>query len=79
MEVVKTPENRFHDLEDYPFEPNYLSCDGLQIHTVDEGDNDNEVVLMLHGEPTWSFLYRKMIPIVRDAGFRVVAPDFIGF
>ena len=79
MEVVKTPETRFHDLEDYPFEPNYLSCDGLQIHTVDEGDNENEVVVMLHGEPTWSFLYRKMIPIVRDAGFRVVAPDFIGF
>ena len=79
MEIIKTDENRFDDLQDYPFEPKYVSCDGFQMHTVDEGVNENEVVLMLHGEPTWSFLYRKILPIVRDAGFRVVAPDFIGF
>ena len=79
MEIIKTDENRFDDLQDYPFEPKYVSCDGFQMHTVDEGVNENEVVLMIHGEPTWSFLYGKILPMVRDAGFRVVAPDFIGF
>lgn len=84
MKILRTPDDRFSNLSEYPFEPNYLevpdSEDGwLRIHYVDVGPNTAEPVLMMHGEPTWSYLYRKMIPIVTEAGFRVIAPDLVGF
>ncbi len=80
MTILKTPNKRFESLKDYPFAPNYVTVnDNLQMHYVDEGDVSALVVLMLHGEPSWSYLYRKMIPIVAEAGFRVIAPDLIGF
>lgn len=63
----------------YEFEANYIDVDGLRMHYVDEGSRGGDVVLLLHGEPSWSYLYRHMIPPLRDAGFRVVAPDLIGF
>jgi haloalkane dehalogenase len=81
MTILRTPDDRFQNLPDYPFAPNYVAVgDGLRMHYVDEGPRDaSETVLMMHGEPTWSFLYRKMIPIVVAAGYRVIAPDLIGF
>jgi haloalkane dehalogenase len=77
--VIRTPEERFAHLPGYPFEPHYAEVDGLRMHYVDEGPPDAEVVLMLHGEPSWSYLYRKMIPVFAAAGLRAVAPDLIGF
>ena len=80
MDILRTPEERFAQLPDYPFAPHYFSTrDGLQIHYVDEGSHLDEVVLMLHGEPSWSYLYRHMISMVSAAGYRVIAPDLIGF
>ena len=80
MEIYRTPDDRFAGLPDFPFAPNYLSLtDGLRIHYVDEGPRDGKPVLMLHGEPTWSYLWRHMIPPVADAGLRVIAPDLVGF
>jgi haloalkane dehalogenase len=79
MEALRTPDERFAGLPGFPFAPRYVDVDGLRMHYLDEGTRDGEVVLMLHGEPSWSYLYRKMIPIVVDAGHRVVAPDFFGF
>jgi len=79
MKVLRTPGQRFVDLPGYPFAPNFVEIDGLRIHYVDEGTGDDEVVLMLHGEPSWSYLYRKMIPPITTAGFRAIAPDLIGF
>lgn len=76
---VRTPDANFADLADFPFEPNYLDIDGLRMHYVDEGPNDAPVALLVHGMPTWSYLYRHMIPPLRAAGFRCVAPDHIGF
>jgi len=76
-DVLRTPDARFEGLPGYAFAPHYIDVDGLRMHYVDEGRGP--VVLMLHGEPTWSFLYRKMIPIFVREGFRAVAPDFIGF
>ena len=76
MQILRTPEERFRDLPEYPFKPNYLDINGVRVHYIDEGDGD--VILCLHGEPTWSYLYRKMIPILRGK-HRVVAMDFIGF
>ncbi len=78
MKFIKTPEARFKDLQDYPFIPKYQEIgDGMKMHYVDEGHGD--LVLLLHGEPSWSYLYRKMIPIFVKNGFRVIAPDLIGF
>ncbi|WP_040494251.1 haloalkane dehalogenase [Ilumatobacter nonamiensis] len=84
MKVLRTPDERFTDLPDYPFAPNYVDVsdqDGgsLRVHYLDEGPADGPVVLVLHGEPSWSFLYRKMIPLLVDAGLRVIAPDLVGF
>lgn len=76
---LRTPEHRFMDLPDYPFTPNYHEVDGLRMHYVDEGDKGGQVVLMMHGEPSWSYLYRHMIPLCVAAGHRVIAPDLIGF
>ena len=79
MEVLRTPEDRFAGLPGYDFEPNYAEIGDLRLHYLDEGPRDGSVVLMLHGEPSWSFLYRKMIPVVTAAGYRAVAPDLVGF
>ncbi len=80
MRVYRTPNDRFADLPDWPYAPNYVEITGgLRVHYVDEGSRDAQPVLMLHGEPTWSYLYRNMIGPTVDAGFRVVAPDLIGF
>jgi haloalkane dehalogenase len=76
MTVYRTPDERFAGLPDYPFEPNYLEQDGLRMHYVDEGRG--EPVLLFHGEPTWSFLYRKVIPQLAGV-VRVLAPDYFGF
>jgi haloalkane dehalogenase len=82
--VLRTPEDRFAGLPDYAFEPHYLDVPGgrlgpLRMHFVDEGPPEAPVVLMLHGNPTWSFLYRHMIGPVAADGYRVIAPDMIGF
>jgi haloalkane dehalogenase len=79
MEALRTPDDRFANLPGYTFEPRYTETDGLRIHYLDEGPPAASPVLMLHGEPSWSYLYRKMIPIVVAAGHRVVAPDLVGF
>lgn len=78
MDVLRTPDGRFADLPGFPYHPSYAqTSDGLRMAYVDEGTGP--VVLLLHGEPSWSYLYRKMIPVLVDAGFRCVAPDLIGF
>lgn len=77
--ILRTPDERFENLPGYPFAPNYVEVDGMRMHYVEAGKHPTETVLMLHGEPDWSYLYRKMIPIVSKAGYRVVAPDLIGF
>ena len=77
--VLRTPDERFANLKDYDFKPNYLEIDGLRIHYLDEGPKNGEIIYLLHGEPAWSYLFRKMIPILTDAGYRVIAPDMVGF
>jgi haloalkane dehalogenase len=80
MDVLRTPDDRFANLPGYPFAPHYVTVgDGLRVHYVDEGPRGVPAVLMLHGEPSWSYLYRKMIRRVAAAGHRVVAPDLVGF
>jgi haloalkane dehalogenase len=80
MEFARTPDERFESLPGYPWAARYATTsDGLRLAAVDEGPRDAQPVLLLHGEPTWSYLYRKMIPVFLDAGLRVVAPDLIGF
>lgn len=81
MEYVRTPERCFERLADYPFEPHYFQVNkaGMRMHYLDEGPAEADPVLMLHGEPSWSYLYRHMIPVVAAAGHRVIAPDLIGF
>jgi haloalkane dehalogenase len=80
MTIVRTPDERFANLPDYPFAPHYhqVSAD-IRMHYIDEGPRDAPIVLMMHGEPTWSYLYRHMIGPVVAAGYRVLAPDLIGF
>jgi len=79
MEILRTPDERFSNLPGYAFEPHYVDVDGVRVHYVDEGPASAEPVLTLHGEPSWSYLYRKMIPIITAAGYRAVAPDLVGF
>ena len=76
---VRTPDDRFNDLPDFPYEPRYREVDGLRMASIEEGNGAAGTMLLLHGEPTWSFLYRRMIPPLVDAGWRIVAPDLIGF
>ena len=76
---VRTPEARFHDLPDYSFAPHYVAWRGLRVHHLDEGPREAPVMLLLHGEPSWSYLYRRIIPRLVAAGYRCIAPDFIGF
>lgn len=78
MEFVRTPDSCFANLADFNFEPSYVELDGLRMHYVDEGPADGEVIMLLHGQPSWSYLYRKMIPVLSEAGFRVIALDHIG-
>jgi haloalkane dehalogenase len=84
MTVLRTPDDRFADLPGYRFTPHYTEVDSgagarLRIHHVDEGPRDAAPVLLLHGEPSWSYLYRTMIPVLLAAGHRCVAPDLVGF
>jgi haloalkane dehalogenase len=84
MKKLRTPDERFTDLPGFPFEPHYAEVpDGeggtLRVHYVDEGPADGEVVLLMHGEPSWSYLYRKVVPALVAAGHRAVAPDLVGF
>lgn len=88
MQILRTPDDRFADLPDFPFDPNYAeiaavpgdpSSGTLRVHYLDEGPRDAAPVLLMHGEPSWSFLYRHMIPVLVEAGHRVVAPDLVGF
>ena len=80
VQVVRTPEERFRDLPGFPFAPRYAELpDGLRMHYIDEGPADAEVVLLLHGQPTWSYLYRTVVARLAERGLRAVAPDLIGF
>lgn len=84
METLRTPDERFESLTDFPYPPHYVDdlsgYEGMRIHYVDEGPKDAEhTILCLHGEPSWSYLYRKMIPVFTKAGARVIAPDWLGF
>ena len=84
MQVLRTPDERFAGLADYPFEPHYADvtdADGtvLRIHYIDEGPRDAPPILLMHGEPSWSYLYRKFVPALVAKGHRVIAPDLIGF
>ncbi len=84
MQTVRTPDERFADLPGYPFEPHHTEIDDgeggtLRVHHLDEGPSDAAPVLLLHGEPSWSYLYRHMIPPLVEAGHRVVVPDLVGF
>jgi haloalkane dehalogenase len=84
MTVLRTPDDRFRNLPDFDFEPHYLSVTDprlgqLRMHYVAEGDPGARTVLILHGEPAWSFMFRRTIPVLADAGLRVIVPDLIGF
>ena len=84
MKYLRTPDAQFENLADYPFSPNYLNVDDteggeLRVHYLDEGPRDGPVVLLMHGQPVWSYLYRYMIPPLVSAGFRVIVPDLVGF
>ena len=77
--ILRTPDDRFENLEDFPFKANYLTIGDTRIHYLDEGPRNGEVIYLLHGEPAWSYLFRKMIPVLVDSGYRVIAPDMVGF
>jgi haloalkane dehalogenase len=79
VRYVRTPDERFAGLPGWPYAPRYVDVDEMRMHHVDEGPRDAPPVLMLHGEPTWGFLYRKMIPVLTAAGYRAVVPDLPGF
>jgi haloalkane dehalogenase len=84
MKALRTSDDRFEGLPDFPFPPHYVDVDDgeggqLRVHYLDEGPRTGPVVLLMHGEPSWSFLYRKMIPVLTAAGLRCVAPDLVGF
>ncbi|MFQ5606054.1 MAG: haloalkane dehalogenase [bacterium] len=79
MKILRTPDDRFKNLPGYNFTPNYIEVDGVRLHYVDEGPPNAPPVLMMHGEPSWSYLYRHMIPVFAEAGYRAIAPDLVGF
>ena len=77
---LRTPDERFQNLPDFDYTPHYTQIGGLRVAHIDEGPRDAaDTILLMHGEPTWGYLYRKMIPVFLQAGHRVVAPDLIGF
>ena len=77
--VLRTPDENFKNIPNYPFKPNYLTIGDTRIHYLDEGPKDGKVIYLLHGQPTWSYLFRKVIPTLTKAGYRVVVPDMVGF
>jgi haloalkane dehalogenase len=77
--VYRTPDERFEGLPGYDFEPHYMEIDGYRVHYLDEGPRDGQPILLIHGEPTWAYLFRKMVPILTAAGHRCIVPDLIGF
>ena len=77
--VLRTSDESFNQIVDYPFKPNYLTIGDTRIHYLDEGPKDGKIIYLLHGEPAWSYLFRKMIPPLTEAGYRVIAPDMVGF
>ena len=84
MEVLRTPDSQFQGIKDYPFNPiyTYIRTEDntkLRVHHIDEGPKDGLILLAMHGQPVWSYLYAKMIPILNEAGIRVIAPDLIGY
>lgn len=79
MEYYRSTEDCFKNLKDYPFEPHYLQVNEVRMHYIDKGPKEGAPILILYGEPSWSYLYRHMIPICAVAGHRVIAPDLIGF
>jgi haloalkane dehalogenase len=79
MQILRTPDERFASLPDFAYAPRYVELPDVRMHYIDEGPPTAPAILLLHGEPTWSFLYRKMIPVLTAAGLRAVAPDLIGF
>jgi haloalkane dehalogenase len=86
MELLRTPDDRFVDLPEFPFEPHYVdvadpedASSTIRVHHLDEGPANGPVVVLMHGEPSWCFLYRTMIPVLVEAGFRCIAPDLVGF
>jgi haloalkane dehalogenase len=84
MKTLRTPDDRFADLPGYPFEPHYAEVSddeggALRVHYLREGDPEAPVVLLMHGEPSWSYLYRTMVPVLTGAGLQIVAPDLVGF
>jgi haloalkane dehalogenase len=84
VDVLRTPDERFNDLPGYPFEPHYVHVSAadsgqLRVHYIDEGPHDGQIVMLLHGEPSWSYLYRRMVPVLVAAGLRAVAIDLVGF
>ena len=84
MKILRTPDSRFENLEGYPFKPRYTNIKTsagieLRVHHLDEGPVDGPIVLCMHGQPVWSYLYRKMIPFLTEAGLRVIAPDLVGY
>jgi len=78
-QVLRTPDDCFEGLADFAYPPHYSEVGGLRVAHIDEGPHDGPLVLLMHGEPTWSYLYRKMIPPLLNAGCRVVVPDLVGF
>ena len=78
-EVLRTPDEAFAELPDYACAPHYLAVDGIRIHNIDEGPRDSHVIFLFHGQPSWSFLYRNMVGVFTAAGYRVIAPDLVGF
>jgi len=84
MQTLRTPDIRFTDLKDYPFQPNYAEINDaeggtLRVHYLDEGPSDSDPIFLLHGEPSWSYLYRHMVPLLVEEGHRVIVPDLVGF
>jgi haloalkane dehalogenase len=77
--VFRTPESRFANLKDYPFQPHFITIDNLQMHYINEGPVNTSPVLLLHGVPAWSYLYRHLIKKIAERGIRVIAPDLVGF
>ncbi len=79
LSAIRTPESRFENLVDYQYDANYVFIDDLRMHYVDENKSSDKTIVLVHGEPTWSYLYRNMIPLFIEQGFRVIVPDLIGF
>ncbi|MFX0057978.1 MAG: haloalkane dehalogenase [Candidatus Hodarchaeota archaeon] len=78
-EIIRTPDSRFENLSGYNYAPHYIEIEGLRIHYVEEGNKEKAPIVLMHGEPSWCYLYRKMIPILTGAGHHIIAPDLVGF